>query len=151
MKQSNRYRPMSPSIAPRTVEVLQNMDLNDGDSLLDEMFRALMEDVVGASASDLHLDPGKQDCCLRMRVDGALHDVKLIPDELATRIVNHFKVTARLDPGPTIVPDEGWPIISSRTDFSIFASVVFPPSRGINCRFEFLMNLKSPGIFPNWG
>lgn len=99
---------MSPSIAPRTVEVLQNTDPIEGDSLLDEMFLALMEDAVGASASDLHLDPGKQDCCLRMRVDGALHDVRLLPDEMATRIVNHFKVTARLDPGPTITPEEGW-------------------------------------------
>lgn len=108
MNQTNRYRPLNPSIAPHTVEVLQNRDSFEGDSFLDALFRALMDDAVEASASDFHLDPGKPDCCLRLRVDGALHDVSVIPNKLATRIVNHFKVTAKLDPGPTIFPDEGW-------------------------------------------
>ncbi|MDA3873060.1 MAG: GspE/PulE family protein [Kiritimatiellae bacterium] len=108
MKENKRYRPLTPSIAPSVGDLFANPEKYEGDAFLDEMFQAVVKDAVSASASDLHLDPGKGDSCLRMRVDGALHDVQVMPQNLATRIVNHFKVTAGLDPGPTLIPDEGW-------------------------------------------
>ena len=108
LKTHERYRPLTPSIVPRIGDLLKNPDTREGDALLDAIFQAVVKDAVETSASDLHLDPGKPHSCLRMRVDGALHDVCVIPADLSTRMVNHFKVTANLDPGPTIVPDEGW-------------------------------------------
>lgn len=108
MNHPSTYRPLTPSIAPRFVKWLEQQESYDGSSLLDEIFHAVVRDAVEASASDLHFDPGPTHCRLRMRVDGALHDACLIPAELAARIENHFKVAAKLDPGPTIVPDEGW-------------------------------------------
>ena len=112
MKMNERIRPLTPSFAPRVGELLADpathQEVSIGDTLLDEMFQAVVKDAVEASASDLHLDPTESHSCLRMRVDGTLHDVCLIQPKLATRIVNHFKVTANLDPGPTIFPDEGW-------------------------------------------
>jgi type II secretory ATPase GspE/PulE/Tfp pilus assembly ATPase PilB-like protein len=88
-------------------DLFANQEKYQGDDFLDAMFQAVVKDAVRASASDLHLDPGDPNSCLRIRVDGVLHDVCLIPPKLATRIVNHFKVTANLDPGPTHHTDEG--------------------------------------------
>jgi general secretion pathway protein E len=108
MEMTERYRPLTPSIAPRFGEAFINQDSYEGDSLLEAMFQAVVKDAVEASASDLHFDPAKSDCCLRLRVDGVLHDACLVPKKLGKRMVNHFKVIAGMDPGPTPIPDEGW-------------------------------------------
>ena len=108
MKMTERYRPLASSIAPRINEIYENKDSYEGDSLLDEIFQAIVKDAVEASASDVHFDPSETDCCIRLRVDGVLHDACLIPTKLGTRMVNHFKVTSGMDPGPIPISDEGW-------------------------------------------
>ena len=113
--QEKRPRPLKSSLAPRFQKKLglREKDPSSDTSLgdvegLDTIYHALLEDAIAVSASDLHLDPGAEDFCLRMRVDGALHDAVLIPKTLSERMLNHFKVQAQLDPGPVIRPSEGW-------------------------------------------
>lgn len=103
-----RHRPLKPSLAPRFHGKLATQETRATTEGLDDLFRALVEDALAVSASDIHLDPNAEACCLRLRVDGALHDAVLLPSTMSDRILNHFKVQAKLDPGPVIRPSEGW-------------------------------------------
>lgn len=107
MNVTDRIRPLVPSMAQRVNELLQTPDSGE-EEYMEALFQAVMKDADDVGASDVHLDQEKRHACLRIRVDSVLHDVGLMPKELANRIVNHFKVIAGLNPGRTHRPEEAW-------------------------------------------
>jgi general secretion pathway protein E len=48
-------------------------------------------------ASDIHVEPRREECIIRMRIDGVLHPVYRIPKGVHGAIANRFKIMARLD------------------------------------------------------
>jgi len=48
-------------------------------------------------ASDIHLEPRREESIIRMRIDGVLHAVHRIPKSVHGAIANRFKIMARLD------------------------------------------------------
>ncbi len=48
-------------------------------------------------ASDIHLEPRREESIIRMRIDGVLHPVHRIPKGVHGAIANRFKIMARLD------------------------------------------------------
>lgn len=47
-------------------------------------------------ASDIHLQPYENECVVRLRIDGVLHDITTLPCELYSQIVAHIKALAKL-------------------------------------------------------
>ena len=47
-------------------------------------------------ASDIHIEPEEQNCLIRFRIDGILHDVLNIDKKLHDRIITRIKVLSRL-------------------------------------------------------
>lgn len=106
-EKNDPIRPLHPDLAPQFKKLTGSYSAT-GEAEPGEWFEALLADARSQRASDLHLDPAADGYVLRLRVDGALHDVCVIPRDLAERILNHFKVTAQLDPVPALRPMEGW-------------------------------------------
>ncbi|HSN93054.1 MAG TPA: GspE/PulE family protein [Anaeromyxobacteraceae bacterium] len=48
-------------------------------------------------ASDIHIEPRREESTIRMRIDGVLHPVHRIPKAVHGAIANRFKIMARLD------------------------------------------------------
>jgi general secretion pathway protein E len=48
-------------------------------------------------ASDIHVEPRRNETILRMRIDGVLHPVYRVPKDVHGAIANRFKVMSRLD------------------------------------------------------
>ena len=48
-------------------------------------------------ASDIHIEPRREESIIRMRIDGVLHPVHRIPKGVHGAIANRFKIMARLD------------------------------------------------------
>jgi general secretion pathway protein E len=48
-------------------------------------------------ASDIHLEPRREESIIRMRIDGVLHPVHRIPKPVHGAIANRFKIMSRLD------------------------------------------------------
>ncbi len=48
-------------------------------------------------ASDIHIEPRRDESIIRMRIDGVLHPVHRIPKGVHGAIANRFKIMARLD------------------------------------------------------
>jgi general secretion pathway protein E len=48
-------------------------------------------------ASDIHLEPRREESIIRMRIDGVLHPIHRIPKAVHGAIANRFKIMSRLD------------------------------------------------------
>ncbi|CAK9112216.1 Type II secretion system protein HxcR, partial [Durusdinium trenchii] len=58
-------------------------------------------------ASDVHVQPLEDRVLVRMRIDGALRDVKSLPGELGGPVASRLKVVGRMDVAERRVPQDG--------------------------------------------
>ncbi len=57
----------------------------------------LLERAFQLKATDIHLDPGPNGLRVRLRVDGLLHDVLLLPPHMTSHVISRVKLMANMD------------------------------------------------------
>lgn len=57
----------------------------------------LLERAFQLHATDIHLDPSENGLRIRLRIDGVLHDVLLLPKEMTSHMVSRVKLMANMD------------------------------------------------------
>ncbi|GIX03709.1 MAG: hypothetical protein KatS3mg113_0715 [Planctomycetaceae bacterium] len=57
----------------------------------------LLERAFQLHATDIHLDPTRQGLRVRLRVDGLLHDILMLPQELTSQVISRLKLMAGMD------------------------------------------------------
>ena len=67
----------------------------------------LIDAALGAGASDLHFEPGADRLRARLRVDGALRDLRELSLDEARAAISRLKIMARLDIAETRLPQDG--------------------------------------------
>ncbi|MFM1918944.1 MAG: hypothetical protein RLZZ303_578 [Candidatus Hydrogenedentota bacterium] len=67
----------------------------------------ILEGAVNAAATDIHIDPQDPESRVRYRIDGILHDVMGIPENVYAAIVSRIKIMADLDITNTRLPQDG--------------------------------------------
>jgi type IV pilus assembly protein PilB len=72
-----------------------------------KMVQTIIEGAVNSGATDIHLDPQEPEMRVRYRIDGILHDVMSIPENLETAVVSRIKILADLDITETRRPQDG--------------------------------------------
>ncbi|MDF2177508.1 ATPase, T2SS/T4P/T4SS family [Aliiglaciecola sp. CAU 1673] len=94
---------------------------------------------VRAGASDLHIEPYKGACRARMRVDGVLKELEVLPEKLQLPIVSRIKILANLDIAEKRRPQDGKIEYSFATyEFDIRVSTL-PLNEGESVVMRFLM------------
>ena len=58
-------------------------------------------------ASDIHIEPKREKCLIRFRLDGLLHNIHLLPKPLHAPIVSRIKILARMDLAEKRRPQDG--------------------------------------------
>jgi type IV pilus assembly protein PilB len=82
-------------------------DESGGTSPVVRLVERLIDDAVGAGATDLHLEPEESVVHVRHRIDGVLRQVDTLPRELQPPMVSRLKVVAGLDIAEQRLPQEG--------------------------------------------
>lgn len=72
-----------------------------------KMVATIIEGAVNSGATDVHLDPQDPEMRVRYRIDGVLHDVMSIPENLEAAVVSRVKILADLDITNTRLPQDG--------------------------------------------
>jgi general secretion pathway protein E len=67
----------------------------------------IIADAVGARASDIHIEPFRDELRLRYRVDGALRHITPPPAQLARAVASRIKILARLNIAERRLPQDG--------------------------------------------
>ncbi len=94
----------------RQFDTTIKMDLvadNEDVGFIVELLERIMVRAINQGASDIHLEPEKNEMIVRLRVDGILHQTERLPYELAAKIVSRIKVLARMNIAETRKPQDG--------------------------------------------
>ncbi len=74
-------------------EIAELADVVSPASLVD----LLLERAFGLNATDIHLDPVAEGLRVRLRVDGLLHDVAMLPEAVRQNVISRIKLLADMD------------------------------------------------------
>jgi general secretion pathway protein E len=58
-------------------------------------------------ASDIHIEPKREKCLIRFRLDGLLHNIHILPKPLHAPIVSRIKILSRMDLAEKRRPQDG--------------------------------------------
>jgi len=90
-------------------------NISDFQTIIEKNFNEKITDflsiiLVGSmnlKASDVHIEPQKDDSRLRIRVDGILHEVAAIPIEISAKVISRLKLLSELKLNVTERPQDG--------------------------------------------
>lgn len=71
------------------------------------LVNSILERAIVENASDIHIEPTEKDMNIRMRIDGRLHKILVIPSDLKDAVVSRIKVMAHMDIVERRVPQDG--------------------------------------------
>ena len=71
------------------------------------MVNQVLEQAIRTSASDIHLEPFEDECKIRLRIDGHLHELAPPSRSQFTMIISRFKILAKMDIAEKRVPQDG--------------------------------------------
>ncbi len=67
----------------------------------------ILEAALDQGASDIHLEPSKEQLGVRCRVDGVLQPLKSVPKNLQEPVLSRFKILSGMDIGEKRLPQDG--------------------------------------------
>lgn len=82
-------------------------DPGTGDSPVVRILNTLIRQAIKERASDLHIEPMKEQVRIRFRIDGLLHEKTLLPPSILPSLVTRIKILANLDIAEKRLPQDG--------------------------------------------
>ena len=131
----------------RAAERLAGSD-GGGQQAIDEnavvrLAHGLMGKAIEQRASDLHVQPYMGAAVVRVRVDGSLRRLTMLPEAVATMLIRHVKARSGMDPTNNLVPQDGrQSIVVDGRDFDLRVSTL-PATRGERLVIRFLHQGRS--------
>lgn len=98
-------------------------DANDAHivNIVDWLFQYAFEQ----RASDVHIEPRREQGCVRFRIDGVLHDVYQFPPQVTVAVVSRLKSLGRMNVAEKRKPQDGR--IKTRPRAPLKLSCASPP------------------------
>ncbi len=91
---------------PAQAEAVVN-EVNEERAPIVAFVDLLLSKAVQERASDIHIEPGKNDLRVRFRVDGVLHEAMTPPSSLQAGIISRVKVMAEIDIAERRIAQDG--------------------------------------------
>ncbi len=108
------------------------------DNAVIKLGRGLMATAIKQRASDLHIQPYLGAFVVRIRVDGMLRRLTMLPDAVASSLVRHFKARSGMDSTNIVIPQDGrMSLTHEGAEFDLRVSCL-PASRGERLVIRFL-------------
>lgn len=68
---------------------------------------SILQQAVGESASDIHVEPRARELTIRVRVDGVLREIMSVPPSLQNGVIARLKILANLNIAERRIPQDG--------------------------------------------
>ena len=100
--------------------------------------RALLLDAIAQRASDLHIQPFMGASVVRIRVDGLMRRLTMLPEMVAVMLIRHIKARSGMESTNMQIPQDGrMSMVADGRDFDLRVSTL-PASRGERLVIRFL-------------
>ncbi|MCL6478540.1 MAG: Flp pilus assembly complex ATPase component TadA [Peptococcaceae bacterium] len=83
-------------------------DEDDAEGPAARMAQELIEAALLDNASDIHIEPHRNSCVVRYRVDGILRDVTVLSRSAYPQVLSRLKVMSGMDIAEKRLPQDGW-------------------------------------------
>src|SRR5436190_23550776 len=90
----------------RRIPLNRKEEIVDDNSTISQV-DALLRNAIEQRASDIHLEPTRQELRTRFRIDGILIDQKPFSIDLSAAIIARLKILASLDSAERRIPQDG--------------------------------------------
>ncbi|HLB02428.1 MAG TPA: GspE/PulE family protein [Nitrospiria bacterium] len=90
-------------------EEAEDIERRADDASVIKLVNQILQEAVRARATDIHIEPDRQEVMLRYRVDGVLYETRVAPEikYLYPAIVSRIKIMAKLDIAEKRLPKDG--------------------------------------------
>ncbi|MBN1140442.1 MAG: Flp pilus assembly complex ATPase component TadA [Deltaproteobacteria bacterium] len=89
-----------------TIDLRKRIDIEDSAFVI-ELFEKIMVRAVNRNASDIHVEPERDELVIRFREDGVLRRTETFPYDVSSSLVSRIKVIAGLDIAERRKPQDG--------------------------------------------
>jgi general secretion pathway protein E len=89
------------------VRVRASEEIDPGDQKIVAAVEYLLNAAFDQRASDIHIEPKREQSRLRLRIDGVLHDIGEVPSAVHAAVVARVKILARMDIAEKRRPQDG--------------------------------------------
>jgi type IV pilus assembly protein PilB len=97
--------------AAKGLELVEVHDIDSGASEVDApvitLVNGILSEGIRRMASDIHVEPYEKRFRIRMRIDGVLHEIAQIPQEMKRAVIARFKIMSRMDIAESRIPQDG--------------------------------------------
>ena len=71
------------------------------------LVNSIIERAITERASDIHMEPREKEFKIRMRIDGLMRDILVVPKDLQNAVISRIKIMSSLDIAERRVPQDG--------------------------------------------
>ena len=103
-------------ILPGQREETADEDINKAPTI--RFVNSIIERAFLERASDIHIEPQKEEVLVRMRIDGLLHKILTVPSDLQSTVISRLKIMGGMNISEHKIPQDGHAMITVR-DHSI--------------------------------
>lgn len=72
-----------------------------------QLVNMIIIDAIKERASDIHLEPNKRGLLVRYRIDGILHDIRMLPARIKPAVISRVKILSSMDIAERRLPQDG--------------------------------------------
>ncbi len=91
----------------RFVEIASSKEITSSDEHIKSAVNHLFNYALEQDSSDIHIEPKREQCLIRFRIDGILHTIYKLPKTVHSAIVSRIKFLSRLDIAEKRRPQDG--------------------------------------------
>jgi type IV pilus assembly protein PilB len=88
-------------------EDLQKLEAISKEAPIIQLVNMLIVQGVKDRASDIHIEPNERGLLIRFRIDGMLHDNRILPNRIKAAIISRVKILAKMDISERRLPQDG--------------------------------------------
>ena len=104
------------------------VDMNEltlEDAPVIKLLRGIFDDAIRSNASDIHIEPQKENTIIRFRIDGVLYLHTKITNKICAPLISRLKIISNLDISERRLPQDGrFQIELNRHNYDVRISIV---------------------------
>jgi general secretion pathway protein E len=89
------------------VRMKNEAEIESSDAHVVRAVEFMLQHAFDCRASDIHVEPKREDSLIRFRIDGVLHDIQRMPKVVHAAVVSRIKTMSRLDIAEKRRPQDG--------------------------------------------
>jgi type IV pilus assembly protein PilB len=105
--QSEALKSIEVDETQQAVESVTDLSQSAEEAPIIRLANNILALAIKKGASDIHIEPQEKEVSVRLRIDGALQQVQVLPKKIQMGLISRFKIVSKLDIAEKRLPQDG--------------------------------------------